>query len=141
MAIGFTGTQLGLVWKQKSTLKSVLEKLRPVFSKFHHGDCIGADKQANDLARELNYRIVSHPPSNEKKRAFCEADQVLPPKEYLARNHDIVNCSQVLIACPKESQEVVRSGTWSTIRYARKMKKDIIIIYFDGTIRKEIRSK
>ena len=141
MAVGFTGTQLGLAWKQKATLRSILEQLHSVFLKFHHGDCIGADKESNDLAREIGFKIVSHPPLNESKRAFCEADQILPSKEYLERNHDIVNHSQILIACPKESQEVVRSGTWSTIRYARKMQKDIIIIYFDGTIRKEIRSK
>ena len=141
MSIGFTGTQLGLTGKQKATLKSILEKFLRIEHKFRHGDCIGADAEANTIAKDLGFKTVVHPPTSARKRAFCVADQILPAKDYLGRNHDIVNCSRILIACPKEAQEITRSGTWATIRYARKVNKDIIIIYFDGTIRKEIRSK
>jgi len=138
MSLGFTGTQVGLTPKQRKTLEFILRKFVGVESKLRHGDCIGADDEANALARNLNFKTIAHPPISSKKRAFCEVDKSLPEKDYLDRNHDIVNCSKLLIACPRESHENLRSGTWATIRYARKMNKDLIIIFFDGTLRKEI---
>jgi hypothetical protein len=141
MSIGFTGTQIGLTLKQKKSLHNALTKLRKVEFKFRHGDCIGSDAEASLIAKDLNYKITLHPPINNKKRAFCEADEILPAKDYLDRNHDIVNCSRVVLGCPKEPNEILRSGTWSTIRYARKIGRDLIIIYPDGSIHKEIKSK
>jgi len=141
MSVGFTGTQFGLTSRQKSTLKHVLEKLREDESKLRHGDCVGADTDANTIARVLGFKTVSHPPINEKKRAFCEVDEILPAKEYLERNQDIVNCSKLLIACPRGAREIMRSGTWATVRRARKVNKDIILIYFDGSIKRESRSE
>ena len=54
------------------------------------------------------------------------------PKDYLERNHDIVDETDMLIATPGEEQEVQRSGTWATIRYARKQKRTILTIYPSG---------
>lgn len=140
MSIGFTGTQIGLSPRQKDTLKYVLSKLFVVDHSFRHGDCIGADAEAHQIALSLGFKIIIHPPIVQNKRAFCREADILPEKEYLDRNKDIVKYSKILIACPKMLQEEVRSGTWSTVRYARKFNKDIIVIYFDGTIQKEIRS-
>ena len=137
MSLGFTGTQVGLTGPQRNTLKYILNSFYEKEFKIRHGDCIGADEEANNLAREIGFKTIAHPPINSVKRAFCSVDQELPAKEYLERNHDIVNYSRVLIACPKEAQEVLRSGTWATIRYARKQKKETIIIYFNGTLRRE----
>jgi hypothetical protein len=39
---------------------------------------------------------------------------------YLARNDKLVELADRLIAFPKTSKEVLRSGTWATIRRARK---------------------
>jgi len=55
------------------------------------------------------------------------------PKEPLARNRDIVNMSDILIAAPGEKAEVLRSGTWATIRYARKMSRKLLVIYPKGS--------
>jgi hypothetical protein len=30
-------------------------------SQFHHGDCIGSDAQAAEIAVGLGYRIIAHP--------------------------------------------------------------------------------
>lgn len=38
----------------------------------------------------------------------------------------------MLIAFPPSKEEITRSGTWSTIRYARKCHKSLIIVYPDG---------
>ena len=126
MKIGFTGTQRGMTINQKNELINYFKLHRITF--FHHGDCIGADAQAHEIARNFNIDIMIHPPKNKFKRSFCKNYYNLyKPKEYIARNHDIVNNTDVLIACPKSVIEELRSGTWSTVRYARKKGKPVII--------------
>ncbi len=63
--------------------------------------------------------------------------RVLESKPYLERNRDIVDASEVLIACPSTREEVMRSGTWATVRYARKKGMKITLIFRDGTCEKE----
>ena len=82
----------------------------------------------------MNYKIVKHPPIVEYKRAFCNRDtyknrNILPPKDYLVRNQDIVNSCDVLFATPKDDEEVLRSGTWATIRRGKKAGKKVIVVY------------
>lgn len=68
-------------------------------------------------------QIHIFPPDNPKLRAFNKADLLMPEKPYLVRNLDIINNSACLIACPKDkNNEELRSGTWSTIRQAKKRK-------------------
>lgn len=128
---GFTGTQQGMTPDQKRVFRKLIEVLGPV--NFHHGDCMGADYNAHLIARELGMYIVLHPPKNQMKRAFCDADIEREAKEYLDRNHDIVDDSDIMFATPS-GPEVLRSGTWATIRYARKKGKPLFIIYPDGHI-------
>lgn len=140
--IGFTGTQYGMTESQLITLKQILdyEKLFSqitLSAEFHHGDCIGSDKQAHDIAVPLGFKTVIHPPLNPSKRAFCNGNEIRPVKPYLERNHDIVNETFLIIATPKESQEILRSGTWATVRYAKKCSKPTIIINPDGTFTNE----
>jgi hypothetical protein len=99
------------------------------FVYFAHGDCIGADAEASKIAKKLGYKIILHPPINSNKRAWSDYDEARPVKEYLVRNHDIVDETQFLIATPKSEIEEVRSGTWATIRYAKDRYRNIIIIY------------
>lgn len=50
-------------------------------------------------------------------------------KPYLQRNLDIIKNSSILIACPvNKNKEELRSGTWSTIRRAKKEKIQVIIL-------------
>jgi hypothetical protein len=127
MKVGFTGTRKGMTDEQEFELIKLLVELRPI--EFHHGDCIGADEEAHHMARDFdNCQIIIHPPIDNTYRAFCENDVILPPKPYKERNHDIVNASDLLIASPKSFNEERRSGTWSTIRYAKKQGKKVIIL-------------
>lgn len=126
VSIGFTGTEQGMTELQKTGLSNYLKQYR---RDFHHGDCIGADEEAHQIAMRLGYKIVIHPPINSKKRAFCKEGYILPAKEYLIRNRDIVYSSDILVATPKEREEVQRSGVWSTIRFARKIGNKVKIIY------------
>lgn len=133
MRIGFTGTQQGMTDNQLSMVKKMLQDFKP--EQLHHGDCIGADEQAHLMANIFDISVTIHPPTDTKKRAFCPAyDLMLPAKPYLERNHDIVDVTDLLIAAPKSSTEELRSGTWATIRYAKKKYKHINIVYPNGVV-------
>lgn len=128
MKIGFSGTQFGMTAGQKLQLTRLLVELRP--TEFHHGDCVGADKQAHELVRALPFKvkIVGHPPLNQTKQAGCKCDEYFPRDEYLARNRAIVDATDWLVITPKTATEELRSGTWSTWRYAQKVGKTLEII-------------
>lgn len=88
----------------------------------------GSDTDFHNLCvnyRELNLdkSLIIHiyPPNNPSLRAFNKADILMDEKPYLERNLNIVKNSDILIACPiDKNQEILRSGTWSTIRQAKK---------------------
>jgi hypothetical protein len=132
--IGFSGTQQGMTSEQEETFRILLRGLIHIHPDktivLHHGDCVGADAQADAIAREIGLLIHLHPPIIDQKRAFCHRseDMIEPPKPYLERNHDIVTACAGLIATPREPFEVLRSGTWSTIRRARHLNKTVHII-------------
>lgn len=89
---------------------------------FHHGDCIGADAEGHDVAQLLgNYSIHVHPPVNPRLRAYKNGHVNHPPKDYYARNADIVQQCHYLIATPVGKEQI--GGTWNTIKFA--MRKDI----------------
>ena len=131
MRIGFTGTQKGMTRAQRSVLTSLLIIHD---GEFHHGDCVGADAQAHDYAKGFGYTTVIHPPIKPAKRAFKDGDHVLPHKDYLDRNKDIVRAADMLIAAPAQMRDELRSGTWSTVRYARKLGRVVHVILPDGTL-------
>jgi hypothetical protein len=126
MIAGFTGTQAGMSVGQKRFFTVELQ-VREV-TELHLGDCIGADFDAWKIAKFLGIRTVGHPPSDPKKRAFCTYDEEMPPAPYLERNHHIVDASAMLFGAPRINREEPRSGTWATIRYARRVHKEVVII-------------
>lgn len=137
-SVGFTGTRNGMTEQQKTAVRSLI-RLEVVSGEVHHGDCIGADEDFHNICYSENIPIFIHPPINESKRAFCEdAIEVYPAKEYLERNYDIVDCSEVLIATPIGYVEELRSGTWATIRYAREQSKPVYVVFPDGSLSREV---
>jgi hypothetical protein len=133
--IGFTGTRNGMTEFQQKALKNILK--RKEFEEFQHGDCIGSDAQAHNIATEIkktkNIKIIGHPPKYTKYRAYCKFDIELKPDDYLSRNRNIVDETDFLIATP-DTSERLHSGTWSTIRYARSKNKRIYIIHKSGRV-------
>jgi hypothetical protein len=114
--------------KQLDAVGLMLAEHEVDIEEVHHGDCVGADAQFHELARAKGLISIAHPPTDSKYRAFCKDGTQLAPKPYLERNHDIVNACDVLIVCPKERTEVLRSGTWATYRYGRKQGKKVKLI-------------
>ena len=132
LTAGFTGTRKGMSDEQKYTLAHVLGY--PRVCRFRHGDCIGADAEAAKLASEAQCYVLAHPATIIGQRAYSPfSDFTYESKTPLLRNRDIVDQSDFLIACPDDIHEKLRSGTWSTIRWARRTRKPHIIIYPDGT--------
>lgn len=118
--IGFTGTRKGLTDFQAMRLATLLDELGQDAVEVHHGDCVGADAEFHEVADNHCFDITIHPPDDDSRRAFCTSSEVREPKPYLKRNRDIVDETTILIACPWSTAESQRSGTWSTIRYARQ---------------------
>lgn len=132
MKLGFTGTQRGLSGAQRTQLRELISK---GLDEAHHGDCVGADREFHDIVRVVApyARIIGHPPDEDYKRAWCIFDESRPTAPYLVRNQQIVNEStEGLIVCPYQMEEIIRSGTWATYRYARKIGRKTIIIYPNG---------
>jgi len=133
MIVGFTGTQKGMTSVQIDTFCRVFRSLDPI--QLHHGDCIGADEYAHNAALILGIPVVLHPPDVPTKRSFLGKSNMpgaqittLDEKPYLDRNKDIVDASDILIATPRSAKQVVRSGTWATVRYAQSKRKIVVLI-------------
>ena len=125
--VGFTGTHKGAHATQLAAVKEKLKSLKEEgFDEFHHGACIGADEQAAKIAKELGFRVVAHPglakdPTNMMYRTeWTGSDEVLEAKPFIERDHNIVNATEVMLATPLTHGEITRSGTWTTVRYAKK---------------------
>lgn len=137
--IGFTGTQAGLTSAQQISLIDLLSGFYMTGTEWIHlGDCVGADHEAHMIAVMVGLKTFGHPPVIRSKRVFCKYDSEVSPKDYILRNHDIVDMSQHLIGCPQYMHSQLHSGTWSTIRYAVKRCKPITIVYPDGTIKDQM---
>lgn len=133
-SVGFTGTAEGMTYKQ---MRGVVEALKEASQKgakrFHHGDCIGSDATAVRFARVLGYEIHCHPPESNHARAFEAADVMYEPKAFLVRDRDIVDAVDFMIGTPRDTEKKSpRSGTWYTLRYARKRNKRSLVIMPNG---------
>ena len=129
-----TGSRNGISKKALKSFNNFLLENKDKIEEGHHGDCMGADMIFHNEMIKNNIKVIIHPPNINSCRSFCKSEHIMEPKPYLQRNKDIVNSSTILVAFPDSDQEKIRSGTWSTIRYARKKKMDIIIFLPNGEI-------
>lgn len=137
MIFGFTGTRKGMTPRQAATVKYLFTHGGVTI--LHHGGERHADAQAHQLALELGVSVRVHPgPAFDIAKDCLGADLVYETRPNLARNGDIAIMGvDGLIAAPHEFAEVLRSGTWSTVRRARKLKRRVWLAFPDGTIREE----
>lgn len=134
MHLGITGTRKGLKEPQFDVIKEFIIEDNTI-THFHQGDCKGVDNQVTLMFRDIRPEvwIVRHPPKNTKTQAFGPYDETRKAKDYLVRDQDNVNESQYLWAVPDKA-ECIRSGTWTTVRMARKKGIPITIIMPDGEV-------
>jgi len=127
MRVGVTGTRSGMTNLQRFLVAGLLESLAG--AELHHGDCVGVDAQVAQLARDLGYKIVCHPPEKQDLRAFEPADEMREPISYFRRNRNIVDECDVLIVVPYQNSHQSSGGTWYTHDYAQKKNKPLHIIW------------
>jgi hypothetical protein len=135
--IGFTGTRNGMTELQRLAVTVMLASCRnlPGQHEFHHGNCVGADADAAVIAKASGLRVVAHPCDITGMQADTVADETRSPKRPLDRNHDIVDETDILIAIPATRHEVLRSGTWATVRYWRRhARHHLRCVLPDGTL-------
>lgn len=129
--VGFTGSREGMSERQKRDFENTMKTLAP--SVFRHGACVGADREAHDIVRGLFpasvCAIAVYPSTNARMTdQFCidDADELFPPRPALLRDKDIVDAAEYMVATPKTDHEILRSGTWATIRMTERAKKPLI---------------
>jgi hypothetical protein len=147
MKLGFTGTRQGMTKPQMDAFIDLVFELAQgdLLEEFHHGCCIGADEQAHNLLDESGVKRIGHPPENSTYSASLETlnscDELRSPVPYLVRNQNIVDETDSLVAAPKRMKENLHSGTWYTVRMARKAGKSVTIIYPNGDVVYEKRNQ
>lgn len=136
--VGFTGPREGMTNPQHAGLLDVLGRHRGEGETFSHGDCVGSDEIAHFIAMELGYTVHVWPPDDSSRRAFTTGHFVHAPRPYAIRNQSIVMMSMTLVATPSgPEKDQPRSGTWMTIRKARKRGIEVYLIWPDGRIERE----
>jgi hypothetical protein len=131
--IGFTGTRNGLSARQRVALK--LELAHTTDDSFMHGDCVGADAEAHQIAKDQGKKVYIRPSHKGIYRADCQDyEHRYAMASYLKLNRAIVKDCDLLLACPGEKQEQQRGGTWYTIRQAKNARVPVIIIFPDGEV-------
>lgn len=140
LSVGFTGTRQGMSDKQKKVVEIILKTFIPMIDKAHHGWCIGADEEFDDLCHNAPVEIptVGWPASDVKPEYVSQKTPrpgtiLHPASPALLRNEEIVNRSDLLIATPL-THETQRSGTWATVRYAYKNNKQIFLVLRNGNV-------
>lgn len=137
---GVTGTRRGMTTDQYNFAFNFMNS-QPGSNNVGHGCCIGVDEQFATISHLVgNFKIVAYPPIVDtffSHTAFDISHIKMARADYMERNLAIVMDSKVLLAFPEQKQEIVRSGTWSTIRMARRLKHKMIIVFPNGSISKE----
>lgn len=127
-----TGPQERTCWKVFVRVHERLPELA-----LNHGDCIGADEEADILAHKLGMVRYIWPSNIEATRAHCEDNGAIvasPESAPIARDIWIVQSSAFMVAAPATSSPEKRSGTWATVRHAWRTGKRVFIVYPDGRL-------
>ncbi|MEO5927676.1 MAG: hypothetical protein ABIP96_03330 [Patescibacteria group bacterium] len=106
----------------------------PKFTLAVHGGAPGADTSFDAFCAGIGIRRRLYPASKSSSKSST-AEEKMPVEYPLDRNKKIARDCDIMLAAPFEDQEIIRSGTWSTVRYSRKAGKPIYIIQRNGQIR------
>lgn len=128
MKIGVTGTREGATDYQLITIIDYMETLGRGHE-LHHGDCRGVDVQVATIAKELGWKVVCHPPKDSSQRGYFGGDEMRQEIEYLARDRNIVDETELLMVVPLQNTWQPKGGTWYTHDYAVKRDKLVRIFY------------
>lgn len=135
----FSGTRNGMTESQLRACENILKALQP--ARVRHGGCHGADREFHVIARD--YPRYIHPGDRGQqlwavKEGFLvpTRDFVFEPTEnHIQRDKLMIDLSTHVLATPKGVVEQMRgSGTWVSIRYAKKLKRPLFVVWPDGVV-------
>ena len=122
-------------YEDKKKIKDFIFKLKKEYGEetiIVSGGCkTGADRYAKKYALELGLQYEEYPPFHEVHNLYC----VLPEhcfgkpfnmKYFFVRNKQIAQSSDIVVAFIPEGHK--SNGTESTIKYAKKFNKKVLII-------------
>lgn len=142
--LGVTGSSEPILHLQELKLLTTLSGLHSgtfgdfgAFEWMHNGDCVNADHVMAQIWRRIGGKVYGHPPDRDLKRAFFDFDLKDRPFPYKVRDQHIVDRSDLIVGAPR-CAEYLRSGTWMTIRMARKKGIPRILVWPDGTVTREL---
>jgi hypothetical protein len=137
--VSVTATRDGITQKQADVFRREFAKV--CCWQFFHGDCTGGDEQLASLVKyemsrkwgaEVRPRIVAYPSSLALQRAHFPSHVSAPAMPPLLRNKMMINIADITFAFPRTSQEIIRSDTWQSIRYCRKVRQPLYLCYPDA---------
>lgn len=130
--VGFTGTR-SLPTSCYADVERIVKAL-PQGTRVVTGGCVGVDDFVAFTAHANGYPVHSVVPADQSRVApgwgdYCSSFEVMPPgTDYRARNERIVELSDRIIAIPEALEDAARSrrsGTWMTVRIARRAGKPV----------------
>lgn len=141
---GARGFRTGEERLAESIIREGLESLKVFPTEFVTGAAYGADTVAFWAGLSLwegamHHLVVPDAPHNEAVVELGERLEVVTvermPKgtDYMARNDRMVELAELLVAFPSTREEQQRSGTWATVRRARKRGVPRLFFPLDGT--------
>lgn len=122
MRVAFSGSRYR---SARGQIEKILREYDPRKDIVVHGGCsIGIDKEVDEIARKLGFRVVVFYPRKPE------------PKYYLKRNREMAKYADILYAFPKSKETgelalrgiVTRGGTEHTIRQFIKLGKPVIVL-------------
>ncbi len=140
MILGFTGTRRGMTPAQRAALADCVSALP---ARAVHGGAVGADEEFDAFLVRIGMapqNIDVYPASAGRWIKWVDAGRTTyAVAEPLVRNRTIALGCDYLVAAPATAHEVLRSGTWATVRRARRAGRSIVILLPGGGVREEKR--
>jgi hypothetical protein len=122
---------------QQAALRDLIRNTH--MSALIHGGCHGADRQAHTIWENEHRTAPSIYAGDMTQWLFSKKHFPRSPlrlyESYTLRNMAIVGDSDWLVAAPATPYELIRSGTWQTLRIARQRRLHTILIVPDGSAR------
>ena len=131
MRFGHTGTRRGMTKAQMHTLRTLVHEQGHLVTEWHHGCSGKSDEAGSYIAASLMVPLIIGHPGTARPVGYW--DELREAKDNLVRDGDIAREADHLLATPYEDDEILRSGTWSTVRRARKFRTPVTIIFRDGS--------
>ncbi|HVQ45150.1 MAG TPA: hypothetical protein VMT30_09450 [Candidatus Saccharimonadia bacterium] len=136
--VGFSGTR-SAGHRDAGRIADIVSDLPPDCTVVT-GGCIGVDMLVAVAAHQRGLKVHTVLPADRSRvgrfwRQHCDIFEEMPPgTDYRARNERIVELSDRLITIPEASEDDPRSrrsGTWMTVRIARRAGKPVQVELLD----------